>query len=85
MSDRTKARAEILRRQALVHLLTQLADAGVIRIVICTRFPGYHVRAAIGDAQRGIPVHYSHETGSLDTEKVYKRPSPVTPPIFFCG
>lgn len=61
LPDRQKVMAEVAGRPFLFHVLDQLADAGVVRAVLCTGYRGDEVRRAAGTAYRSVALEYSEE------------------------
>ncbi len=67
VSDRPKVLASIGGRPFLSFLLDQLADAGILRTVLCTGYLHQQVRHTYGDCYRGMEIVYSQEKTPLGT------------------
>ena len=67
VSDRPKVLAEVLGKPFLAHLLDQLAEAGLERVVLLTGYRGEQVREAFGDRYGTLSLDYSIETEPLGT------------------
>jgi NDP-sugar pyrophosphorylase family protein len=67
VGDVPKPLAEVRGRPFLSYLLDQLADAGLRTVVLCTGYRGEQVRAAFGDARRGLKLLYSQEASPMGT------------------
>ncbi len=67
VSDRPKVLAEVLGKPFLAHLLDQLANAGLERVVLLTGYRGEQVREAFGDRYGTLALDYSVETEPLGT------------------
>ncbi|HYH66838.1 MAG TPA: nucleotidyltransferase family protein [Urbifossiella sp.] len=67
VADRPKVLAPVAGRPYLAHLLDPLAAAGVRETVLLTGYGADQVRAAFGDAHRGMTLRYSEEPEPLGT------------------
>ena len=67
VSDRPKVLARVAGRPYLAHLLDQLADAGLRRVVLCTGYRADQVRATFGTRYRDLDLRYSEEDRPLGT------------------
>jgi D-glycero-alpha-D-manno-heptose 1-phosphate guanylyltransferase len=67
VSDRPKVLAEVQRKPFLAHLLDQLVEAGLERVVLLTGYRGEQVREAFGDRYGALSLDYSIETEPLGT------------------
>lgn len=67
VADRPKVLAPVAGRPYLAHLLDQLAAAGADDVVLLTGYGADQVRAAFGDAYRGMALRYSVEPEPLGT------------------
>lgn len=67
VADKPKCLAPVNGQPFLFHLLQQMVDAGVSRIVLCTGYQAEQVEACVGSVFAGVPVDYSHETDPLGT------------------
>jgi histidinol-phosphate phosphatase family protein len=65
--DRPKALAEVLGRPYIYHLLDQLAEAGLRRVVLCTGHLGRMLEDAVGARYRGLEIAHSREEAPLGT------------------
>lgn len=62
-----KPLAPVAGRPFLAWLLDQLADQGVVRVVLATGYRGEQVEAALGTVWRGMALAYSREREPLGT------------------
>ena len=67
VAARQKAVAEVGGRPFLLHLLDQLADAGLGRVVVCAGYRAEDVHASAGTEYRGLSLFYSEEPAPLGT------------------
>jgi len=67
VTDRPKVLALVAGRPYLAHLLDQLADAGLRRVVLCTGYRADQVRATFGTRYRELELLYSEEDRPLGT------------------
>lgn len=67
VSDRPKVMALVDGRPFLTHLLDQLADSGIRRVVLCTGYMADAVRDQLEDEYRGMELVYSTEESPLGT------------------
>lgn len=82
VADRPKALAEILGRPYIYHLLDQLAQAGLGRVVLCTGHMAEMLEQALGGSYRGMELLYSREdtplgTGGALALAFYRHPAPL--------
>lgn len=67
VADRPKALAPVAGRPFLAHLLNQLIEAGLKRVVLCTGYKGELVHVTFGDTYSGLALEYSREPEPLGT------------------
>ena len=67
LKHKPKALAPVAGRPFALHLLDQLADAGVERVVFCTGHLAEHLPRALGCRYRGMTLRYSRERRRLGT------------------
>lgn len=67
VSDRPKVMALVAGRPFLTHLLDQLVDSGIRRVVLCTGYMADAVRDQLEDEYRGMELAYSAEEAPLGT------------------
>lgn len=65
--DKPKCLAPVNGQPFLFHLLQQMVDAGVKRLLLCTGYQADQVTACVGNSFAGVPVDYSHEAQPLGT------------------
>ena len=67
VSDRPKVLAVVRGKPFLAHLLDQLVEAGVVRVVLLTGYKGEQIQEAFGSRYKGLPLAYSMEPAPLGT------------------
>jgi phosphoheptose isomerase len=67
IDDRPKVLAPVNNRPFLVHLLDQLSEAGVERVVLCVGYLADQVEQALGPRHGTLSLVYSRENEPLDT------------------
>jgi NDP-sugar pyrophosphorylase family protein len=67
VDDRPKVMAAVAGRPFITHLLDQLVDSGITRIVLCTGYLADDVRTGLGSCYRGVDLVYSEEVCPLGT------------------
>jgi D-glycero-alpha-D-manno-heptose 1-phosphate guanylyltransferase len=67
VSDRPKVLAEVQGQPFLAHLLDQLVEAGLERVVLLTGYRGEQVQKTFGDRYRSLSLDYSIESEPLGT------------------
>jgi len=67
VADRPKVLAKVGPRPFLSYLLDQLAEAGILHVVLCTGYMGQMVREAFGSTYRTMTLAYSPEPAPLST------------------
>ncbi len=67
VSDRPKVLARVAGRPYLAHLLDQLADAGLRRVVLCTGYRADQIQLSFGARYRELDLLYSEEGQPLGT------------------
>jgi D-glycero-alpha-D-manno-heptose 1-phosphate guanylyltransferase len=67
VSDRPKVLAPVRGKPFLAHLLDQLLEAGVGRVVLLTGYRGEQIQEAFGDQYRELALAYSIEPAPLGT------------------
>ena len=67
VSDRPKVMATVAGRPFLAHLLDQLLESGIERVVLCTGYMANSIRKELGDGYRGLELVYSVEDTPLGT------------------
>lgn len=67
VTDRPKVMAEVAGRPFITHLLDQLIDSGISRVVLCTGYQADYVRTGLGNDYRGAELVYSVEDCPLGT------------------
>lgn len=67
VSDRPKVMAMVAGRPFLTHLLDQLAESGIRRVVLCTGYMADLIRNELGDGYRDMELLYSAEDTPLGT------------------
>lgn len=65
--DRQKVVAPVGGRPFVFHLLDQVADAGLKRVVLCTGYKAEQVAESVGTNYRGLNITYSSEPSPLGT------------------
>jgi len=61
VADRPKVMAAVAGRPFITHLLDQLHDSGINRVVLCTGYQADYVRSGLGNNYRGVNLVYSVE------------------------
>lgn len=77
VADRQKAVAEVAGRPFLHHLLDDLDEQGIRRVVLCTGHRAGTVRELVGDRHRGIAIEWSNEDRPLGTGGALARARPL--------
>jgi len=67
VADRPKVLASVAGKPFIEHLLNQLADQGISKVVLCTGYLGNLVEEYFGDKHREISLVYSKEDRPLGT------------------
>ena len=67
VADRPKVLAPVGGKPFLAHLLDQLLEQGVQKVVLCTGYQGEQVQDYFGDSYQGISLNYSREDRALGT------------------
>jgi len=67
VNDRPKVMAPVAGRPFITHLLDQLADAGISRVVLCTGYMAGIIHDELGESYRGMVLDYSVEQEPLGT------------------
>lgn len=67
VTDRPKVLADVNGRPFLEHLLDQLEEYGLHRVVLCTGYLGEQIEAKFGAMYKGLKLEYSRETEPLGT------------------
>lgn len=67
VNDRPKVMALVAGRPFLTHLLDQLAESGIRRVVLCTGYMADTVQGELGNEYRGMELAYSTEENPLGT------------------
>jgi NDP-sugar pyrophosphorylase family protein len=67
VDDRPKVMAQVAGRPFITHLLDQLADSGIRRVVLCTGYLADVVCNELGDEYQGMQLLYSVEESPLGT------------------
>jgi len=67
LDDRPKVMAPVAGRPFISHLLDQLADSGMERVVLCTGYLAAMIRDELGESYRGMELLYSVEESPLGT------------------
>lgn len=67
VSDRPKVMALVAGRPFVTHLLDQLAESGIRKVVLCTGYMADMIRNELGDEYRGMELVYSVEDTPLGT------------------
>ena len=67
VSDRPKVMALVAGRPFLIHLLDQLAESGIRRVVLCTGYMADTVQGELGNEYRDMELAYSTEENPLGT------------------
>src|SRR5262249_1379628 len=65
LKRKPKALAPVAGRPFALHLLDQLADAGIGRVVFCTGYLAEQLPRALGSGYRGMTLFYSRESRPL--------------------
>jgi D-glycero-alpha-D-manno-heptose 1-phosphate guanylyltransferase len=77
VADRPKVLAEVGGRPFLTHLLDQLADAGIRRVVLLTGHGAEQMRETLGENYDGMRLIHSEESTSLGTAGSLRRALPL--------
>jgi NDP-sugar pyrophosphorylase family protein len=77
VADRPKVLAPVGGRPYLSYLLDQLAGAPVREVVLLTGHRAEQVRAVMGEAYRGMCLHYSEEPTPLGTAGAVRQALPL--------
>ncbi|HUE17341.1 MAG TPA: nucleotidyltransferase family protein [Planctomycetaceae bacterium] len=83
VSDRPKVLAPVHGKPFLAHLLDQLQEAGVERVVLMTGYRGEQIAEAFGDRYRNLSLSYSVETEPLGTAGALRLALPKLFPASF--
>ncbi|MEI6516404.1 MAG: nucleotidyltransferase family protein [bacterium] len=75
--DRQKVVAPVAGRPFIFQLLTQLDDAGVRKVVLCTGYQADQVAITLGKAYRDIRLEYSAEPSPLGTAGALRNALPL--------
>lgn len=67
LANRPKVLAEVQGRPFLTYILDQLAQAGILRVVLCTGYLGERVQERIGNNYKSLSIVYSQEDQPLGT------------------
>lgn len=67
VSDRPKVMAMVAGRPFLTHLLDQLVESGIRKVVLCTGYMADSIRQELGDRYRDAVLAYSVEQSPLGT------------------
>ena len=77
LPDSQKVVAPVAGRPFVFRLLDQLADAGVMRAILCTGYKAQQVAEIVGKQYRGIDIAYSPETTPLGTAGALRQALPL--------
>lgn len=77
VADRPKALAEVGGRPFLHYVLTQLAQVGVRRVVLCSGYLGEQIEVAFGQSYLGVQLAYSREPTPLGTAGALRHALPL--------
>ena len=75
VEDRPKVMALVAGRPFITHILDQLANSGIKRVVLCTGFLADIVHDELGDTFKGMQLLYSVEESPLGTGGALRRAS----------
>lgn len=67
VADRPKVMAAVAGKPFITHLLDQLIDSGISRVVLCAGYQADYVRTGLGHFYRGVELVYSVEDCPLGT------------------
>lgn len=77
VSHRPKVMALVAGRPFLTHLLDQLVDLGIGKVILCTGYMAELIQEELGSCYRGIEIVYSVEKTPLGTGGALRNAAPL--------